>query len=201
MTTELATHLKLPRYAQDRVFEGFGQGSIRSRYKVFTSLQSTTSSFKTPPIEFSISPQTLTTSPPANHDAVLDLASQQGLVLSDPLMGGRVDIILGEEHPWEVMKINRHRFISTEFGYGVVGPLASYTKVLTLISQVSTLQDDLSCLWSLEQVPDAPTLTEDELRTVEIFNKTTTLKDGRVTVSLPLTLLSRVHQRKVAVKT
>ena len=88
MTTELATHLKLPRYAQDRVFEGFGQGSIRSRYKVFTSLQSTTSSFKTPPIKFSISPQTLTTSPPADRDAVLDLASQQGLVLSDPLMGG-----------------------------------------------------------------------------------------------------------------
>ncbi len=41
----------------------------------------------------------------------------------------------------------------------------------------------VSGLW--KQVPDAPTLTEDELRTVEIFNKTTTLKDGRVTVSLP----------------
>ena len=104
-------------------------------------------------------------------------------------MGGRVDIILGEEQPWdpcgEVMRINRHRFISTEFSYGVVGPLASHTKVLTLIPQDSTLQDDLSRLWSLEQVPDAPTLAEDELRTVEIFNKTTTLKDGRVTVSLP----------------
>ena len=40
MTTELATHLKLPRHAQDPVFEGFGQGSIRSRHKVFASLQS-----------------------------------------------------------------------------------------------------------------------------------------------------------------
>ena len=153
MTTELATHLKLPRYAQDSVFEGFGQGSIQSRYKVFASLQSTTSSFKTPPIEFSISPQMLTTSP-ADRDVVLDLASQQGLVLSDPLMGGLVDIILGEEHPWdlcgEVMRINRHQFILTEFGNGVVGPLASHTKVLTLIPQVSTLQDDLSRLWSLE---------------------------------------------------
>ena len=90
-------------------------------------------------------------------------------------MGGRVDIILGEEHPWdlcgEVMRINRHRFISTEFGYGVVGPLASHTKVLTLIPQDSTLQDDLSRLWSLEQVSDAPALTEDELRTVEIFKR------------------------------
>ncbi len=189
MTEELATHLGLPRHPQDRIFEGFGQGTIRSKHKVFVPLASTTSTFSTNPIEFSICAHALTTSPPSDRDSVRDLATQQGLVLSDPEMGGKVDIILGEEHPWdlcgEVSRINRHRFIATEFGYGVVGPLASRAQVLTLIPQDTNLHDVLARLWSLDHVPEASQLTANEQRAVQHFKDTVILKDNRVTVALP----------------
>ena len=189
ISEELATQLRLPRHAQDRTFQGFGEGTVRSRFKVFTSLCSTTSTFTTQPIELSVVAHALHTSPPADREAVLNLAEKQGLTLSDSLLGGRVDVILGGEHPWdicgEVSVVGRHRFIATKLGYGVVGPLTSHTSVLTIMEHPTSLQDDLVKLWALDRVPEASAFTPEEQATLDFYHRTTTLQDGRVQVCLP----------------
>ncbi len=49
----------------------------------------------------------------------------------------------------------------------------------------SQLHDDLSKLWALDRVPEHTTLSPDDQQAVDIFDSTTTLKDGRVQVKLP----------------
>ncbi len=189
MSEELASSLKLKRIPQDRVFEGFGQGTIRSKHKVYTKLHSTVSSFSSSTIEFSVIPHALKSTPPADRDVVLDLAAQNGLGLSDPQMGGCVDILLGQEHPWdlcgEVTKTDRHRFISTHFGYGVIGPLSGSTRVLSIITPATQLDEDLGRLWAMDKVPEASPLSADDQAAVDHFHANVQLQDGRVTVALP----------------
>ncbi len=130
ISEELASSLKLPRVPQDKLFKGFSQGTVRSRFKVHVTLKSTTSSFSMVTIPLSVIPHALHTSPPAERDVVLDRAHDLGLTLSDSLLGGQVDVILGGEYPWDLcgesITNGPYRFIDTKFGYGAVGPLNAY---------------------------------------------------------------------------
>jgi len=189
ITEELASLLKLTRHAQDRLFTGFGQGSVRSKFYVTTKLMSTTSTFETDPIQLSVIPKPFQTSTSANRDTVLSRASELGLSLSDTMLGGKVDVILGGEFPWdlcgETIVDHPYRFISTKFGYGAVGPLSASPSVLTIAEQDSTLKEDLEKLWALDRVAEASTLNTNEQHAMDSFNETTKMVDGRIQVSLP----------------
>ncbi len=189
MSEELASSLRLPRSPQDKLFKGFGKGTVRSRFKVYASLCSTTSSFATSPITFSIIPHSLHTSPPAELDLVLGRASELGLTLSDSALGGRVDVILGGAYPWdlcgEVITQGPFRFIHTRFGYSAVGPLQAAPTILTIAESDSTLKDDLQKLWALDKVPETTIMSEPDKQALSNFQETTTLQDGRVQVTLP----------------
>ncbi len=189
MSTELADTLKLKRIPYDRTCTGAGLGTITTKFKVRASLRSTISDFETAPLEFLIFPKRMSSSPPQDRESVTRLATQHGLVLSDPPMGGVVDILLGEEHPWDlcggVTAIDRHRFISTKFGYGVIGPLATRPHVYTILPQDTDLHKDLAKLWSLEKVPESSPLTKDEQKTLQHFHDNVTHSEQRIQVKLP----------------
>ncbi len=190
MSIELADTLNLKRLPHDGTFTGADRGTIRTRHKVIASLKSTVSDYETPPIEFLLFPKKLSSTPPQDREGILHLASQNGLVLSDPSMGGVVDILLGEEHPWDlcggVTAIERYRFISSKFGYGVVGPLASRPQVYTILPHDSDLHNDLSRLWDLDRVPEASPFTPDEQKTLKHYNTNVKVQDNRIQVKLPV---------------
>ncbi len=189
VSEELAATLGLKRHPQDRLFSGFGQGSVRSKFYVVTSLHSTVSSFATDPIQLSVMPKAFSTATPVATVDIHNRAAKLGLSLSDSTLGGKVDIILGGDLPWELcgdsLTDNPYRFISTKFGYGAVGPLAATTSVMTITEESTTLQDDLTRLWTLDKVPESSVLTTDEQQAVSNFEATTVLVDSRVQVTLP----------------
>ncbi len=190
ISEELASLLNLKRVAQDRLYTGFSQNSVRSKFYTIARLYSTTSAFATDPIKLSIIPHAFKTSPPSDRVTVIGRAQALGLTLSDTLLGGSVDVILGGEFPWdfcgESTSDGPYRFISTKFGYGAVGPLTSTTSVFTITEHDSSLKDDLAKLWSLDQVPECSKLNPAEQEAMDNFNNTTTYVDGRIKVRLPL---------------
>ncbi len=190
MSEELASTLKLKRHPQDRLFEGFSQGTVRSRFHVVASLHSNTSDFVSPPIEFSVISHRLRTTPPADRDLVAEYTAENGLTLSDPEMGGAVDILLGHEYTWDfcgkVQRINRHRYIETNFGVGVIGPVQGHVKVLTVTSTATPLAQDLSRLWELDQVPESFCLSRVDQSVVNHFHANVQSINGRISIALPI---------------
>ncbi len=189
ITEDIASLLKLPRYPQELSFTGVGLGTHRSTSYVLLPIHSCNSSFKTDPVRLSIVPKIVTTATPANAKEVVARATQAGIVLSDPLLDGKVDLLVGGDYPWEFCGDSKvvapYRFISTPFGYGAVGPMLGSPVSLATAAVSSSLSDDLSKLWTLDQVPEASRLTADEQRAVSIFQDTTCWADGKVQVSLP----------------
>ena len=96
------------------------------------------------------------------------------LALSDPDMGGTVDILLGQEYPWDfcgkVQKIDHHCFIQTNFGIGVIGLIHRRVNVLTVTSATTPLAQDLSRLWELDQVPEASRFSRVDQSVVDRFH-------------------------------
>jgi len=189
ITDELATLLKLSRHPQDKLFTGLGQGSVRSKSYVTTKLMSTSSSFSTEPVQLSIIPKAIVTPAPSNTSEVVTKALDMGISLSDPELGGKIDVVLGGDLPWrlcgESISIPPYRFISTQFGYGAIGPLSHNAAVLTITNADSSLSEDLTKLWALDRVPEAAQLSLVDQQALTRFNESTCWTQGRVQVSLP----------------
>jgi len=121
---------------------------------------------------------------------VAQYAADNDLTLSDPDVGGTVDILLGQEYPWDfcgkVQKIDRHRFIQTNFGVGVIGPIHGRVNILTVTSATTPLAQDLSRLWELDQVPEASRLSRVDQSVVDRFHQCVQILDNRISVSLPI---------------
>ncbi len=190
MSEELASTLKLKRYPQDRLFEGFNPGTIRSRFYVIALLQSINSDFVSPPIEFSVVSHGLRTTSPEDKEVVAAYAAEKGLTLSDPDMGGHIDILLGQEYPWDfcgrVQKIERHRYIDTCFGIGVIGPVHGRVNVLSVSSASPPLAQCLSRLWELDKVPEASVLSPVDQSVVQHYHNNVQVVNNRISVSLPV---------------
>jgi len=193
ITEDTVTLLNLPRHPQDKKFSSVGLVPHKSTSYVTIPVHSCTSPFVTQPIRFSVVPRIVTTPAPANAREIVNHASNAGITLSDPLLGGRVDVLLGRDYPWQLCgdskMIGPYRFIATPFGYGATGPLDGDPVSLATSSvpttSSTTLSEDLSKLWTLDQVPEASTLSPDEKRALTNFEDTTIWVDGKIQVSLP----------------
>ncbi len=107
-------------------------------------------------------------------------------------MGGEVDLLIGTSDlsvftSGKTVNIDQFRAILTPFGTSLSGPLHGSAPSPTLVTSVSPddLQDDLSRLWELDQVPDAPSRSPDDEKDIQFFNETYMRVNGRFSVSLP----------------
>jgi len=191
MTEELATNLRLKRYPHAVSLNGLGK-QVHSKYYVITTLLSSSRSYSTQPITFAVVPHLVCTTIPEDKDEILASATLQNASLADPELGGRVDVFLGnldlEDIVLSTYKDGKLRIITTPFGISVAGPISKgSSSALAVTSAVpDDLQNNLSRLWELDRVPEAPTHSPDDAKVLEHFNDTVRTVNGRISVTLPM---------------
>ncbi len=189
MTEELATNLRLQRYPHVVSLNGLGK-QVHSKYYVITTLLSSSRSYSTQPITFAVVPHLVCTTVPEDKDEILASATLQNASLADPELGGRVDVFLGnldlEDIVLSTYKDGKLRIIATPFGISVAGPISKgSSSTLAVTSAVpDDLQNNLSRLWELDRVPEAPTQSPDDAKVLEHFNNTVRTVNGRISVTL-----------------
>ena len=106
---------------------------------------------------------------PSNRQEILNLPSLRQLPLSDPDLGGQIDLFLGnmdlDDCTYEgCLKFDSLKVINTPFGWSVAGPLLGHAPTPTLTTAVTpdNLDQDLARLWDLDQVPDSPAAVDDD---------------------------------------
>ncbi len=190
MSSSLATSLGLKRIPHSLSFTGsFGSG--RSTYCVKTSLHSDNSSFASTPITFSVLPKLNPSPVPVDKKSIADLPSVRDLHLSDPDMGGSVQLILGNMDMEQCVydgriMIEGIKIINTPFGWSIAGPLygRSPVNVLNTTAEEDNLDKELSRLWQLDLIPNSnPTPSHDPV--VADFLSSYSRTEGRFMVILP----------------
>ena len=194
MTEELASNLKLKRYPQPMSIT-CTSGRITSKFYVVTPLYSHSKKFQTKPINFIVVPSLITTVTPTNRDDILKASCLTNAELADPSLGGPVDIFIGVSDIDDCVtespkKVDGLRLIKTPFGLSVSGPCTSKPAVGANAAIVETalpddLNSNLSRLWELDQVPEAPSCSADDAKAVRHFHDTIKYVNGRFSVSLP----------------
>ncbi len=192
MTEELATNLRLKRYPHAVSLNGLGK-QVHSKYYVITTLLSSSRSYSTQPITFAaVVPHLVCTTVPEDKDEILASATLQNASLADPELGGRVNVFLGnlelEDIVLSTYKDGKLRIIATPYGISVAGPISKgSSSALAVTSAVpDDLQNNLSRLWELDRVPEAPTHSPDDAKVLEHFNDTVRTVNGRISVTLPM---------------
>ncbi len=191
MSEELASALKLKRYPREMSLSG-SFGEERCKFCVVTCLFSHSRSFVSNPITFTVVSKLKPVPVPSNREEILKLPSLHNLPLADPELGGDVDLFLGNMDIDGCVFEGSLRFdglkaIHTPFGLSIAGPLHSDSPTQTLLTSVvpDDLQQDLSRLWEMDQVPEAPSHSPEDVATIKEFDSTYRRIDGRFSVSLP----------------
>ncbi len=194
MTEKLATTLGLKRYPQPMVLSG-NFAKVTSEFYVVTNLFSHSRDFKSRPISFIVVPKLRKASIPDDPDALTQSpVLQQAPLLADPDFGADVDIYLGSldivscitDGPSVADGLSIYH---SPFGLCVSGPRSSSTSTTASTLATSAVPDDLpdalAKLWELDQVPEAPILSPDDVQAVQHFHDNVRRVDGRFSVSVP----------------
>ncbi len=189
MSEKLASALKLKRFPQHMSLSG-SFGEERCKFCVVTNLLSHSRSFQSKPITFTVVSKLKPAPVPSNREAILKLPSLHNFPLADPDLGGDVDLFLGNMDIDECVFEGSLRFdglkaIHTPFGLSIAGPMHDNSQTLLTSVVPDDLQHDLSRLWELDQVPEAPSHSPEDADIIKDFNNTYQRNDGRFSVSLP----------------
>lgn len=191
ITEKLATDLNLKRTLNPLPISG-ATGTTQCKFTVAAELLSHDKSYKSDPITFTVFPKLPFLQAPPNRSEILDTPVLRSYHLADPDLGGDIDLLLNIHDAHSVttgqsFKIGDLLALPTQFGLCLSGPLLQSTLPLTLMTSVhpTDLQDDLSRLWVLDQVPDAPQHSPEDEQAIEDFKNSYRRINGRFSVSLP----------------
>jgi len=188
INSSLASALSLDKHPQAlNLSRSFGQG--HSSYCVVIPLNSIDGEFTTRPITFSVMPKLQPLPIPSNCKEILALPSMQSLNFTDPELGGKVDMFIGNMEIDEVtfpgsIKFDSLKAIITHFEWTIVGAMSCSTTTSSLITSVDPLKDDLARLWELDQVPDTTSAAKSN-EIVEEFHENYSRVESRFIVKLP----------------
>lgn len=191
ISEKLATDLKLKRTHDPIPISGIA-GTTQCKFTVVTNLLSVDGSFQSDPIHFTVIPSLEPLRTPSNRTDILVNPKLRQYNLADPDLGGQVDLVLCVEQTSDLttdkpFHIDGLRALPTQLGLCLSGPLQGQPSSSTVMTTTTptNLQDDLEKLWELDQVPEAPTLSPENVQVVKQFNDTYNRINGRFSVSLP----------------
>jgi len=191
MSEKLATDLRLKRHPHKLVLSGSFSNET-CKFFVVTNLFSHSRSFKSDPIKFTVVSRIKPVPVPDNRDEILKLPSLSNTTLADPELGGEVDIFIGNMDMDRcihdgVLRFDGFKAIHTPFGLSIAGPLQPGCPAPTFLTTAipDDLQNDLSKLWELDQVPEAPSHSPIDVEVIQEFHDTYQRVNGRFSVSLP----------------
>ncbi len=190
MSEQLAGNAGLARVHERLPVEGIG-GVTHSKFGVVARITSRSGTFTTPSIAFTVIPRLKKLDRPKDADTVQSNPAFAAFLLADPELGGDVDMILPLSVTSDLttgppFTIEGFHALPTCLGLCLSGPTVeplSSPRVLSLVPD--TLVDDLSRMWELDRVPEAPTLSPQDEKAVNDFNSSYKLADGRFHVRLP----------------
>ena len=192
MTESLAASLGLPRRHDPIPITGIS-GTARCQYTVTCSVMSVDSRYKLPDIMFTLIPSLEPIAKPSNVTEILNTPELRHYSLADADLGGRVDLVLGITQvtglttgkPFQVGNMGA---LPTQLGLCLSCPLDHDARpAVNTVTTTSDLDADISKLWELDRVPEAPTINAEEQSALDQFDASCQRVDGRYTVSLPRT--------------
>jgi len=194
ITENLANNLGLTRIHDPIHISGIA-GTTNCNFVVKSDLLSVDSRFKLNGVTFTVIPRLEPARKPEKALQILNTPELRHYSLADPDLGGRVDIILGVTETSAIttgtpFKVGDLLALPTQLGLCLSCPLESYVcpTVNTVITTPTIdTPNDIAKLWELDQVPDTPSLTNDETSALEQFEATCKLGKGRYSVSMPRT--------------
>jgi len=191
ISEKLASDLKLKRFPHNLIIDG-PFANLNSKHFVMTKLLSHSRSFSSDPVKFAVVPRIKSVPVPPNREDILKLPELSLSTLADPDLGGDVDMYIGNMDMDQCIQDGTIRFsgfkaIKTAFGVSLAGPLLSEDTATSFHTSVTPddLKDNLSRLWELDRVPEAPTYTKEDDEIIDDFNKSYQLIDERFSISLP----------------
>ncbi len=190
ISEHLVTELALPRIHDPIPVTGIS-GTTQCKFTVSSKLYSLDESFVSDPISFTVIPGLQPLRIPPNRTQLLANPKLRQYHLADPELGGKVDLVLCIENTSDLttdrpFPIGDLRALPTQLGLCLSGPLSGAPPTPVMIATTPTnLEDDLSRLWELDQVPDASPLSTDEQQAVRQFDDMVNRVGGRFAVSLP----------------
>ncbi len=189
MTEHLATELNLKRVYNPIPVHGI-TGTTHCKFMVCTDLYSLDSRFCSDNVTFTVIPSLENQRTPKNRAEILARPDLRHFSLADPELGGNVDLLLGIEQTSDLttgkpFKIGNLRALPTQLGLCLSGPLGEADQPAVLTLAPTTLSDDLSKLWQLDQVEETSPFSKEETSAIEQFKSTCKIVEGRYSVSLP----------------
>ncbi len=191
MTEKTASDLKLKRTHNPIQVTGT-TGTTHCKFTVSTSLLSHDYAYKSDTMTFTVLPKLPSLQIPSNRQEILSNPALCSYHLADPDLGGRVDLLLNIDDTHSIITSKSFRIdgllaLPTRLGLCLSGPLLHAEPPPALMASVppTDLQDDLGHLWELDQVPEAPSWSPDDVRVLQEFDCTYRRVDGRFSVSLP----------------
>jgi len=191
MSEKLASDLKLKRFSHNLIIDG-PFSNHTSKYFVMTSLLSHCRSYQSEPIKFAVVPRIKAVPAPANRDEIIRHPELALSNLADPDLGGEVDLYIGNMDMDQCVhdgtrRFNGYKAVKTTFGVSIAGPLLSEDTATSFHTSATPddLKENLSRLWDLDQVPEAPNCSPEDTEVIETFNQTYQRIEGRFSVTLP----------------
>ncbi len=192
ISESLASSLKLPRHPQHIAYEGIRGKGVSKAY-VHARLTSTRDSNKYMDVILSVIPRLGPVQRPRDVADLLNIRALKELELSDPDLGGNIDLLLGNldrstciDGAPVVLTQEKITLTPTIFGWSVAGPLHGCNPVmLQTTAKPDDLYQALSQQWELEAIP-APPNDDATDPAVQHFDDTHTRDaSGRYVVRLP----------------
>ncbi len=187
----LASTLKLQRFSEPMEINGL-LGQEHSKFSVVAELHSDTQDFTSRPITFTVVSKLRPVQPPSNRERILNLPQVKTLTLSDPQLGGAVDLLIGNLDIDDCvfdgsMRIDRLKLINSPFGWSIAGPLSgnAATSTLTASAAPDNLQHNLAKPWEMDQVPDSKCLPPEDSKIIADFISSHQRIEGRYMIQLP----------------
>ncbi len=191
MTESLANSLGLPRRHDPTPISGI-VGATRCQYTVTCNIMSVDHRFKMPELTFTLIPSLDPIARPSNVKEILDTPALRHFALTDAELGGRVDLVLGVTQvtilsTGKMFQVGNLGALPTQLGLCLSCLLDDDARpaVNTVVTTIADTEADISRLWELDRVPDAPTLTPEEQSALDQFDASCARVDGRYSVSLP----------------
>ncbi|XP_062713737.1 uncharacterized protein LOC115269020 [Aedes albopictus] len=197
VTEELANRLDLPKQPANVPITGINALRTLARDKVTLKIKSRVSSFQAS-LECLVTPRVTGTIPSSKID-VAQWEIPDGVVLADPEFHtpDKVDLLIGAELFFDILKPSQLNLADnlpllrdTYFGWIVSGvivePLVSNVSLQASHASVNDIERMMQQFWQIEEVPDVPKLSTEELACEAHFLSTYQRdENGRFIVQLP----------------
>ncbi len=192
MTESLAASLGLPRRHDPIPVTGIS-GTATCQFTVTCNVYSVNLGFKLSDLTFTLIPSLEPVVRPADADKIRKQPNLQHFALADAELGGRVDLVLGISQLTSIttgtpFKVGDVGALPTQLGLCLSCPLSGNAPpAANTVTVNQDIPPEISKLWELDQVREAPTINAEERSALNQFDQSCKRIDGRYSVSLPRT--------------